>query len=129
MKRLLIAVVLALVVAAIAASPAVAKVDAQAGGPVVTAPHAAVIAHQGTVGAAAAPSTAHAMMIGRGVHIRMVPVGHGGNGIAIALLVALVIAGAVYAIVADRRQAPAKSAEPARLPAFKPAANQKRKAA
>ena len=69
------------------------------------------------------------MFRGCGMHVGMVPVGQGGTGVAIALLLATVIRGAVYAIPADWRQAPAKSAKPARLPAFKFAADEKRKAA
>ena len=49
--------------------------------------------------------------------------------LAIALLLAAVIGGAVYALATYRRRGPAKSAEPTRLPAFKSGADQKRKAA
>ena len=141
MKRLLIAVVLIMLVTAVAASPAFAYLSAQAGGPVVsaspagapvTASHAAAAAHRGIVGlATAGGGTVQATRIlGRGLPGGTIPASHGGTGVLIALLLAVVIGGAVYAIAADRRgHAPARSAEPARLPAFKPAAGQKRKAA
>ncbi len=141
MKRLLVALVLAMMVLAVAASPAFAYLSAQAGGPVVSASpagapvmasHAAVLAHQRSVGViTAGGGTAQATRIlARGVPGGTLPASHGGTGILIALLLAVVIGGAVYAIVADRRgHAPARSAKPARLPDFKPATDQKRKAA
>ena len=126
MKRLLIAVVLMMVVLAVVAAPAFAYLDSQ-GGP-VGAPHVTVAAHHGGAGAATTAGRL-AVVRGRGVHITTVPVTHGGANVAIALLLAAVIGGAVYALATYPHQAPAKSSEPARLPAFKPNADQKHKAA
>ncbi len=127
MKRLLVVLLLALAVLAVTASPALAYLDAQAGGPDGAA-HATVAAHQGGAGAATAGGRV-AMVRGRGIHIATVPASHGGASVAIALLLAAVIGGAVYALATYRRRGPAKSAEPTRLPAFKSGADQKRKAA
>jgi len=126
MKRLLIAVVLMTVVLAVAAAPAFAYLDA-AGGP-VGAPQATVAAHQGGAGAATT-SVRVVMNRGRGMQIATVPVSHDGTGVAIALLLAAAIGGVVYALATYPRQATAKSSEPGRLPAFKPNADQRHKAA
>ena len=142
MKRLLIAVVLIMLVTAVAASPAFAYLSAQAGGPVVsaspagapvTASHAAAPPPTGALPAwspgAAAPSRRPGSSVAA-CRAAPYPRVTAARAILIALLLAVVIGGAVYAIAADRRRhAPAGSAEPARLPAFKPAADQKRKAA
>ena len=53
---------------------------------------------------------------GRGIHIATVPASHGGASVAIALLLAAVIGGAVYALATYRRRGPAKSAEPTACP-------------
>jgi hypothetical protein len=131
MKRLLVVLVLAMVATAVAAAPAYAYLDAQGAAytpttaPTVTVPHAGILGVAATQGKAAQV----AMFRGGGMHVGMVPASHGGTGVAIALLLAIVVGVAVYAIVTDRRQAPAKSAEPARLAAFKPNADQRRNAA
>ncbi len=131
MKRLLVVLVLAMVATAVAAAPAYAYLDAQGASytattaPTVTVPHAGILGVATTQG----NTTQVALFRGRGTPIGMVPASHGGTGVAIALLLAVVIGGAVYAMATDRRQTPAKSAKPAPLPAFKPNADQKRKAA
>ena len=131
MKRFLIATVLTMVVLAVVAAPAFAYLDARgAGSPATSAPTVAV-PHAGILGVATTQGTAArvAMFPGRGMHVGTVPVTHGGTSVAIALLLAVVIGGAVYALATYPRQAPAKSSEPARLPAFKPNADQRHKAA
>ena len=130
MKRFLIATVLMLVVLAVVAAPAFAYLDQGSGYAATTAPTVAV-PHAGILGVATAQGTAAqvAMIRGRGMQIATVPASHGGTSIIIALLLAVVIGIAVYALGASGRQAPAKSAEPARLPALKPNADQRHKAA
>ncbi len=130
MKRLLIALVLMMVVLAVVAAPAFAYRDSQAGAP-VGAPHGVADAqHHHAVGAAATGGkTAHVVMLrAHGRHIVTVPASTSGSALSIALLAVLVI-GLVAAAVAERHHAPARSAKPARLPAFKPAADHERKAA
>ena len=130
MKRLLIAVVLAMVVLAVVAAPAFAYLDSQAGAP-VGAPHAVVAdAHHHAAGIATGKATRVVMIHGRrGLPSEAVPMSKSATGVSIALLLALVIGGAAYGLATDRRKAPAKSAKPVRLPAFKPAAHHEHKAA
>ena len=131
MKRLLIALVLAMVATAVAVAPAYAYRDAQGASytattaPTVTVPHAGILGVATTEGAAARV----VVFRGRGMNIATVPVSHGGTGVAIALLLAAVIGGIVYALATYPRRAPAKSSEPGRLPAFKSNADQRHKAA
>ena len=129
MKRVLIAVVLMMVVLAVAAAPAFAYLDSQAGAP-VGAPHGVADAHHHAAGTAATTGkTARvAMFRAHGRHIVTVPANTSGGALSIALLAVLVI-GLIAAAFAERLQASAKSAKPARLPAFKPATNRERKAA
>ena len=134
MKRLLVFLVLTTVVLAGAASPAYAHLDRQAGGNVVAAgPHSAVVAHGGSgrVAATQGGSARAIMAHGRRVSERALRASRGGTSLGIAALLVLVIGGAVYALVADRRRpTPAVPASaPARLPAHKTAAGQRRKAA
>ena len=128
MKRLLIVVVLAMVVLAVAAAPALAYVDAQAGGP-VGAPARRRRRPPPRRAATAAPDRPCRHVPPHGRHIGMVPASTGGNALSIALLAALVIGRSAAASRRSASGAPAKSAKPARLPAFKPAAHQERKAA
>ena len=134
MKRLLIAVVLMMAVLAVVAAPAFAYLDSQAGTPVGTpvgTPHTIADAHHhSSAGAAATAGKTARVFVFRahGRHIGMVPASTGGNALSIALLALLVI-GLSAAAFAEGRQAPARSARPVRLPAFRPGAHQERKAA
>jgi len=131
MKRSLIATVLIMVVLAVAAAPAFAYLDSQGAGSAATAAPTVAIPHAGFLSVAAAQGRTApvAMFRGRGMRVAMVPVGYGGTGVAITLLLAVVIGGAVYAMATGRRQTAAKSVEPARLPAFKANADREREAA
>jgi len=85
-----------------------------------------------TVGVSAAQA---ALVRGRGAPAGTLPSGHGGTSVGLVItgvvIVAVIAAGIVYAIVADRRQlTPAgAAAEPARLADNKREAEQERKAA
>ncbi len=132
MKRFLIAVVLmTVVVLAVVAAPAFAYLDPQGSGYAATTAPTVAVPHAGILGVAVAQGKAAqvAMGRGRGVNIATVPVTHGGANVAIALLLAVVIGGIVYALATYPRRAPTKSAEPGRLPAFKPNTDQEHKAA
>jgi hypothetical protein len=85
-----------------------------------------------TVGVSAAQA---ALVRGRGAPAGRLPTGHGGTSVGLVItavaIVAVIAAGIVYAIVADRRQlTPAGAAgEPTRLAENKREAEQERKAA
>jgi hypothetical protein len=134
MRRLLIAVVLMMVVLAVVAAPAFAYLDSQAGTPIgapVGAPHTIADAHHHSSADVVATSGKTAQIVkfhAHGRHIGMVPASTGGNALSSALLALLVI-GLSAAAFAEGRQAPARSARPVRLPAFRPGAHQERKAA
>ncbi len=130
MKRLLVFLVLAMAVPAMMGAPAYAHLDPKAGAPVATGPHSAaavgVATTQGstasvaTIGGRGMPNgTRHASRVGT------------ATGVGIAVILVLVVGGAVFALAASRRHpAPAQSAgAPVRLPGYKTAADQKRRAA
>ncbi len=126
MKRLLLVLVLTVVVLAVVAAPVYAK-----GGPVFAPRHPAPVAHHATPTAALPGTNAHVVIRGRGVATGLTPVTNSGTGVGIAALLVLVVGGAVYAIVADRRQArpAASTARAAQLPDYSAATDQKGEAA
>ena len=130
MKRLLIAVVLMMAVLAVVAAPAFAYLDSQAGTPIgapVGAPHTIADAHHHSSADVVATSGKTAQIVkfhAHGRHIGMVPASTGSSA-----LLALLVIGLSAAAFAEGRQAPARSARPVRLPAFRPGAHQERKAA
>jgi hypothetical protein len=118
-----------MVVLAVAAAPVFAYRDSQAGTPVGTL-HGVADAHHHAPGTAATSGkTARvAAFRAHGRHIVTVPATASGSVLSITLLAVLVI-GLIAASSVERRQASAKSARPARLPAFRHAPNHERKAA
>ena len=130
MKRFLIATVLMVVVLAVVAAPAFAYLDQGSGYTATTAPTVAV-PHPGILGVATPQGKTARVVVfrGHGVNSATVPMTHGSANVAIALLLVAVIGIAVYALASYRRPAPAESAAPTHLPAFKPNAEQKHKAA
>lgn len=138
MKRLLVVLVLTVIATAVAAAPAYAYRDSQgAGSPqgnlAVAAPAvsyaAAHIPRAGSIGSAATQTagTQVSTIRGRGMSPSA---GQGAPGVAIAALLVLVVAGAVVALVADRRRPlpAASAAKPVWIRGHK-AAGRERKAA
>lgn len=111
MKRLLVFLALTMLVLAVAASPSYAYQDAQAGAPVVTTPHTAAVSHEGNAGVTKTGAGRTGRIGGRGTSAGVVSPGHGGTGVAIGLLLALVIGGGIFAILADRRRQSQRQAQ------------------
>jgi hypothetical protein len=147
MKRLLVVLVLTLIATAVAAAPAFAA------SPFI-APRGAPVVHQASAGAATVPASvafasAHIPRAGtvgwaatkgaspqvaktysRGMSVIVPSAGRSAAGVGVAALLVLVIGGAVYAMVADRRR-PASAmsiSQPARFSSYQ-TAEQKREAA
>jgi ABC-type dipeptide/oligopeptide/nickel transport system permease subunit len=148
MKRLPVVLVLTVIAVAAAAAPAYANRDPQGAGYVSTAAaspqaglaaaapaasHAAAhISRAGSIGSTAAQTagTQAAAIHGRDMSVRLPSTGRGAPGVAIAAVLALVVAGAVVALVADRRRSlpGASASKPVRIGGHK-VADQHRRAA
>lgn len=124
MKRIPVFLVLAMVVLAVAASPSYAYRDAQSGGPVVTAPHAAAVSQGGNAGSTTEAKLPSIGGRAAGSANRAVQASHSGTAshdgtaLAIGLLLTFVAVAGILAIVAyRRRRAPVPSGK--ELPSFR----------